>query len=133
MPASRENTPSDIVQVPTDALCRPQLQLYWKTTFGQQQRAFSKSLYMYSFIEHSVTADSVFCFPCRFFGSKGGHSFEKTFTVSGFRNWKKCERIQEHADCKYHKDSMAAWSVFKSAASHGTVFEQQVGHHAFLV
>ena len=28
---------------------------------------------------------------------------------------------------------MAAWSVFKSAANHGTVFEQQVGYHAFLV
>ena len=66
-PVSRKNTPSDIVQVPTNALCRPQLQLYPKTTFGQQQRAFSKSLYYkYSFIEVSLKADAVFCFPCRF-------------------------------------------------------------------
>ena len=68
-PASREHdTPSDVAHVPTDALCTPQLQLYPKTTFGQQHRCFSKSLYdKYSFIEYSVKTDAVFCFPCRFF------------------------------------------------------------------
>ena len=69
-PVSRENTSSDIAQVPTDALCRPELQLYPKTTFGQQHSAFSKSLYnKYSFIEYSILIESGRCFllPLSFF------------------------------------------------------------------
>jgi len=58
LPASRDNTPSDIaLMVTTDALGRPPLQLYRKTTFGRQHSAFSECLYRSSFIEwaYSVT------------------------------------------------------------------------------
>jgi hypothetical protein len=77
--------------------------------------------------------DAVFCFACRFFGSKSGHAQEATFTLDGFQNWKKCEQIDTHAKCKYHSDSMVKYMAYKASLSRGTVLQQQVGYYAHLV
>ena len=130
----RECAVADIAQLPTDALARPVLPSYRKTAFGNQNRSFSTTLYeKYSFIEYSVLRDAVYCFPCRFFGNKSGHSQEISFTVKGFNNWKKCERLLEHSNCKHHKDSVVAWMAYKSTAVAGSVVQQQIGYHASLV
>jgi hypothetical protein len=126
--------PCDIAQEKHDALQVPILQSYPKTVFGKQNRAFSTGLYdKYQFIEYSVEQDAIFCFPCRFFGGKTGHAQETTFTVHGFRNWKKCERIDDHAKCKYHKDSVVAHTAYESSLSQGTVLQQQVSYYSQLV
>jgi hypothetical protein len=73
----------------------------------------------------------VFCFPCRFFGSITGHSQEICFTSKGFNNWKRCDRILDHAKCKYH--IVVAWIANQTTALTGNVVEMQLGHHAQLV
>jgi len=126
--------PDDIGQLSTDSLSRPLLKTYPKSVFGKQKRSFSSVLYeKHDFIEYSVKKDAVYCFPCRLFGAKTGHSQENTFTTRGFQNWKKTEKIVDHSYCKYHKDSVVAWLSFKSAAAAGNVVQQQMSYHARLV
>jgi hypothetical protein len=61
---------------------------YPKTKFGSQNRGFTPSYFSeFNWLEYSVRKDSVFCFPCRIFGT--AHLTENTFTVIGFKNWKK--------------------------------------------
>ena len=96
--------------------------------------AFSVGLYdKYDFLEYSLENDAVYCFPCRFFGSKMGHFQEIAFTIRGFRNWKRSDRILDHHKSKYHRDCVAAWSVSKCMAATGNIAEQQCSYHAIMV
>jgi len=130
----RECAVADIAQLPTDALARTVLPSYRKTAFGNQNRSFSTSLYeKYSFIEYSVLRDAVYCFPCRYFWKQVWSFSRDIIHVKGFNNWKKCERLLEHSNCKHHKDSVVAWMAYKSTAVAGSVVQQQIGYHASLV
>lgn len=136
MNAGCDSVPSDIAQLPSDALRRPVLRQYPKSAFGHQNRSFSATLYdKYNFIEYSIQRNAAFCFPCRFFGNKckAGPLQEAMFAVKGFGNWKKCDRIFDHSTCKFHKDSVVAWLAYKSASASGTVVQQQLGYHALVV
>ncbi len=126
--------PGDIAQNQKDTLRRPILPSYPKTSFGCQNRAFSCTLYnKFDFIEYSMQKDSIYCFPCRFFGSGCGHSQETVFTHAGFKNWKRCERIQEHSICHCHRESVVAWLEFLSTKKVGDVVQQLNSYHAKLV
>jgi len=66
----------------------PNLKRYPVTKFGDQNRAFTSSLYTtYDFIEYSILKDSIFCFPCRIFNSGSGYK-DPAFTANGVCNWK---------------------------------------------
>lgn len=60
-------TPADIAQSSADALQRPILSVYPKTSYGHQRRSFSRHLFdKYDFIECSVQTNAVcqcFAFP----------------------------------------------------------------------
>jgi hypothetical protein len=94
-------------------------------------RSFSKSLFdKYNFIEYSQLTDSVYCFPCRMFGK---NESESCFTKAGFKNWKKTEKIAEHAVSKFHRDNVEAYLQWKSLSRKGDVMQQQQNYHTKLI
>lgn len=129
---NRESTaPEDVARNPSEALMRPVLRSYPKTVFGSQSRSFSLGLYRkFEFIEYSVSVDAVFCNPCRLFGISDG---EQCFRTRGFRNWQKSNKIADHQNTIYHKNSVSAQSAFLRTKLTGTVLQQQLGYHASLV
>jgi hypothetical protein len=106
---------------------RPALRSYPKTVFGSQSRSFSLGLYRkFEFIEYSISADAVFCNTCRFFGTSDG---EQCFRTKGFRNWQKPDKIADHRNTIYHRNSVSAQSAFRATALTGTVVQQHHHHH----
>ena len=50
---------------------------------------------------------------------------EEVFIKTGFRNWKKIgEKLQKHAQCQFHKHSIAMWGAYKQVKTYGSIAEQ---------
>uniref|UniRef100_A0A667WAX6 TTF-type domain-containing protein n=1 Tax=Myripristis murdjan TaxID=586833 RepID=A0A667WAX6_9TELE len=102
---------------------RPALKKYPSTQFGNQQRSFNRGwLDLYSWLEYSVIKNASFCFACRHFLS-GGHGFhsESTFTVSGYRNWRKATTaFKTHHISAAHKFAMESWAEFRLREKDGS-------------
>ena len=125
--------PADIAKLPSDPLSRPKRIAYPQSVFGKQRRSFSSALYdKYKFLEYSVERDAIFCNPCRFFGSQSGRK-DDVMTLGGFRNWKKTERIADHAATRYHKESVATALTAGRFVTTGDVLQQQLSYHAEIV
>jgi hypothetical protein len=71
-------------------------------------------------LEYSAEKDAVFCYACRRFPAKT--SKEKSFTVTGFRNWKRavgdCNKgLLLHNSSHPHLNAMTMWMEFKLRTS----------------
>ena len=116
--------PSDISAGRTDEPRQPKLSTFPSTQFGKKRRAFSAKWYeLYSWLEYSVSQDAAFCFSCRLFPVPGRTILENTFTVSGYRQWKKAIEkdagFAQHERSDYHKATFCAWKDFQSQIESG--------------
>lgn len=60
--------PRDLSQTLENGPKQPILVCFPETKYGNRKRHFSLNWYkLYNWIEYSITNDSIFCFPCRFF------------------------------------------------------------------
>ena len=77
--------------------------------YGDRLKRFNaKKFYdAHSWIEYSVTNDSVFCFACRHFVDLTFTNKMTTFSQNGFNNWSHPKRIDEHNSTEIHKEAMA--------------------------
>ena len=68
---------------------QPSLETYKKS--GKHNRSFQTSWFEYysTWLEYSPTKDAAYCLPCFVFHNTNGVEGQNTFTVDGFRNWKK--------------------------------------------
>ena len=128
-PQSTDSPPPDIAMSVFDGPVQPKLNKYPLSQFGTQKRAFSSTSYdRYPFIEYSVCADKIFCFACRFFPPSSGNA-EEVFVKSGFHDWKKLSaRLQKHAECPCHKESIAFWLGWQKTNKTGNVFQKMHEH-----
>ena len=56
----------------------------------ENKRRFNIHWYdRFCWLEYSVKRDAAFCFACRKFGRRVDHTKETTFTISGFKGWKR--------------------------------------------
>ncbi|XP_025410974.1 zinc finger MYM-type protein 1-like isoform X1 [Sipha flava] len=112
---------------------QPILKEYPKTKFGSQNRGFTPSYFSeFNWLEYSVRKDSVFCFPCRIFGT--AHLTENTFTVIGFKNWKKLcgsrdsktkkSKLSLHASTINHINCMSRWLEYKNSLKQGSIISK---------
>ncbi|XP_073035319.1 uncharacterized protein [Primulina eburnea] len=61
---------------------------YPRTKLGEQYRRFQKCWFeQFSWLEYSPNKDAAFCYPCFLF--QGKETRYPTFTVNGFRSWKR--------------------------------------------
>lgn len=91
------------------------------TKHGQQYRSCNINwMVKYSWLEYSVSRDSLFCYPCRQFITDS-HKRENTYTPTGYKNWKhatdKSKGLGKHNDSKEHIAAMAAWQEKKNRLS----------------
>ena len=86
--------------------------------FGRAKRSFNSAWYQHrEWLEYSVERDTVFCFPCRLFGSR-----ETAFTTVGFSSWNKAtERFNGHvgANSSVHNSCVVCCKNFLLAQSKG--------------
>ncbi|KAK0133475.1 hypothetical protein N1851_030999 [Merluccius polli] len=89
--------------------------------FGNQQRSCIRGWFdLYSWLEYSITKDTTLCFTCRQF-LDGGHGFHSTFTVTGYRNWRKAmTAFKTHHVSAAHKFAMEAWAEFRLRKQEGS-------------
>jgi len=80
-------------------------------------------------MEYSVE-DAIFRYCCCHFVTKCGRS-EKSFTQTGFRDWKhalgKHGIIPTHDKCSSHKQAMTAWKQYQINARHQISVADQLG------
>ncbi|KAL4123380.1 hypothetical protein QTP88_015576 [Uroleucon formosanum] len=88
---------------------RPVLSLFPRTKQGQYFRSFQECWYKeFKWLEYSIVANAVFCFPCRCFSGNEGNSsqLEYAFSKIGFKNWYRAiDRFKKHQQPKAHINS----------------------------
>ena len=102
--------------------CQPKLAEYPSHLDGDQNRRFIESWFTkFSWLEYSVKEDKAYCFPCFLFDSNQSH---KTFTIVGFRNWKRVGgencRLHHHvgnANSAHHL-AMQQWQNLRNPSAH---------------
>ena len=101
-------------------LSRPLLKQYPKKKQGQRERCFQSSWYdTFSWLEYFEDADACFCYPCQMFSKDS--TKEKTFTQTGFTNWKTAmesgKGFKKHEQSDAHIRAMAIWKEKNSERS----------------
>ena len=106
----------------SDGPSQPHLDHFPMTRFGKQNRAFSATHYhTFPWIEYSISADAVFCFPCRQFHVEGGY-VDNLFISSGLRDWKKLAfKLSKHATTKAHVWHVQKWAAYQKSREDGSV------------
>ena len=68
---------------------QPPLKTFKKS--GKRNRSFQASWFRNNskWLEYSPTTDAAYCLPCFVFNNPNGVVGKNTFTIGGFRNWKK--------------------------------------------
>ncbi|XP_076314869.1 zinc finger MYM-type protein 1-like [Tachypleus tridentatus] len=122
--------PKDLSQLPDSGPTCPYLKRYPATEYSGQSRSFNKKWRdQHSWLEYSVTQDVAFCFACRIFIHTHFSKTEKSFTLEGFRNWKKATTsLKSHDNSTGHKFAMQAWAEFKLQKTKACQNEAQRGH-----
>ena len=99
------------------------------SSFGNKgvSRSFKESWYArYPWLEYSISLNSAFCFPCRFFLV----SSDSVFTSNGYSDWKhalgKHGMFESHSSSKQHIESMSAWKDYEKRIAS----DQSIGLHA---
>lgn len=130
--------PTDLALGPKDRPKQPII-TFPSRTFGTTKRSFQSSWYKAApWLEYSVSSDAAFCYPCRVFNSGPIGRSEKTFTQTGFRNWKnafgKSGVISSHSSCDSHKQATIKWKTYLSNHErHTTVLDRLDSNHRNLV
>jgi hypothetical protein len=91
--------------------------VYPRTKFGDKKRSFNSSWYVqYKWLEYSITADRVFCFPCRLFNNSSGINVghvEVNYSKVGFNNRKNATiKFREYQLTKTHLNSTNSLTKF---------------------
>jgi hypothetical protein len=79
---------------------QPKKDVYPSSGSKSHPRRFQSHLFeAFSWLEYSPSKDAAFCFPCFLFCKKPkGKSGSNTFTMKGFRSWKK---VNNGAECAF--------------------------------
>lgn len=85
--------------------------------YSSDGRRFNVDWYnRFEWLEYSVSRGAAFCYPCRKYacGSMTENENRKTFTVSGFCNWKRAvgdkeKGLVQHDTSKNHENAMVDW------------------------
>lgn len=97
------------------------MSLFPRTKQGQYFRSFQEGWYKeFKWLEYSIVADTVFCFPCRCFSGNEGNSsqLEYVFSKIGFKNWYRAiDRFKKHQQSKAHINSAKSLSEFLNSKS----------------
>ena len=124
--------PNDIAQIAAFPPVQPVNITFPQTKFGKSSRSFNAAWYnRYKWLEYSVQRDACFCYPCHIFGttSFGVSRPESSFTVTGFRNWKKATgkngTLCRHENSIAHKNAEVAWDQYKQNLKKGTSISEQ--------
>ncbi|KAL6490177.1 hypothetical protein MHYP_G00005220 [Metynnis hypsauchen] len=111
--------PDDISQSRAGGPVQPVLKVFPKTQHGNRKRALNESWYRdYTWLEYSISRDSVFCYACRHFSLPNAPS--SVFrTETGFSNWKKalCKEggFKDHSQSEHHRNAMFSWKQHEMA------------------
>ncbi|XP_073298470.1 uncharacterized protein [Primulina huaijiensis] len=91
--------------------------------FKHKKRSFQFSWFVkFPWLEFSKIKERAFCFPCYLFDVPS--SYQKKFTVEGFKNWKRvncktCPRKRHEGDCNsLHSTAMQKWESLKNVSQH---------------
>ena len=108
-------TPSDIAQGLGEKPVQP-INVAFPKESGSSGRSFSPSWYgKHTWLEHFVSKDAAYCYPCRFF-STGVQRGEECFISTGYTNWKKATgtsgQLRKHALSHRHVNAHASWSDY---------------------
>ena len=100
------------VSCQSQPLSRPFLSSYLKKKQGKRERSFQRAWYdSFSWLEYFENVDACFCFTRRVFTKDSVK--EKTFTQTGFSNWKTAMKtgraFNKHQNSKVHVQAMACW------------------------
>ena len=85
----------------------------------ENKRRFNIHWYdRFCWLEYSVKRDAAFCFACRKFGRRVDHTKETTFTIIGFKGWKRAvgdknKGLEMHDTCPTHIRAMKDWSEYE--------------------
>lgn len=123
--------PGDIAHCCDNQPVQPHCRSFPKTKIGDRSRSFAVHWYQsYSFIEHFLQRNLVYCFCCRFFPSHSSRS-DTVFTEKGFNNWKKIgDKLKKHAESDSHKESVVRWAAYMQTKSSGTIANQLLSQRA---
>ena len=107
---------------PSQPLSRPLLGSYPKKKQGKRERSFQRAWYgSFSWLEYFKNVDACFCYACRVFAKDSAK--EKTFTLTGFSNWKTAMEsgrgFSKHQDSEVHIRAMAKWREREYRQNHG--------------
>lgn len=117
-PVKGPEGPSDLSQLKNECPRQPNLKIYPTTKFGNKMRNFNNKWYsIFPWLEYSIMADAVYCFPCRHFSHKIDYG-ESTFISCGFKNWKRALEkeagLRKHGNSTDHKNNEVKWVSYKS-------------------
>ena len=85
----------------------------------ENKRRFNIRWYdRFCWLEYSVERNAAFCFACRKFGRRIDHTKETTFTICGFRGWKRAvedknKGLEMHDTCHTYIHAIKDWSKFE--------------------
>ena len=93
-------------------LSRPLLSSYPKKKQGKRERSFQRAWYdSFCWLGYFENVDVCFCYACRVFAKDSVK--EKTFTQTGFSNWKTAMEtgrgFNKHQNSEVHVRAMACW------------------------
>ena len=120
--------PADIAQSKAESPHQPTGISYPVRFYGTSKRSFQASWYgEFPWLEYSIERDSVFCFPCRFFGVAP----DQALTSIGFRDWKhargKNGTITFHnSSCSTHRLAVLSWKEYKATVANNSSVAVQI-------
>ena len=121
---SSSQLPGDIAKNKFEKPVQPEGITFPSWMSGTTKRSFQSTWYtVYPWLEYSVECDSVYCFPCRFFGVNPD-------AILGFSDWKhgrgKRGTLTIHDSSHKHKAAILSWKEFQSTLVNDTSIANQL-------
>jgi hypothetical protein len=125
-------TPTDISQTIEQNAVQLKKSTYPISMINGHKRSFQSAWFKERpWLEYSQITNSAYCFVCRHFGAG---SSDKTWTFSGFSDWKKAlEKMNVHSQSHSHRFSSEKYAGWLQARSRGTVVEQLDNSQKLLI
>lgn len=93
---------------------QPKLPEYPRSESGKKHRRFQFTWFKrFPWLEYSPSKDAVFCFPCYLF--ELSESQQSTFTIGGFRSWK---RVNDGSKCAFLSHMGSCNSVHNKSSNY---------------
>ena len=107
--------PGDIAKSKNEKPTQPEGITYPIHTYGTVKRSFQPNwFHLYPWLQYSVKRDSVYCFPCRFFGC----NVDKRLCYSGYSDWKHAKgkrgTLTIHETSQKHREAVLSWKDYQS-------------------